>query len=93
MSEERTPGWAVGAADSCLGYTAEQHLAVAESLLDGQCIKSMSEDAWNGEPPYRMYVTVDDDPDTPVDYTPILAALTHAVLGLAKTRDTSPEQG
>jgi len=86
----RTPGWDVGAADSCVDWAAWQHIAFAEHLLDGQVVVPMGEDAWNGRPPYRMYVALNDDKTA--DYGPCLAALTHAVLGIAKTRVTPPAE-
>jgi hypothetical protein len=82
---DRTPGWPEGASESCLNYTAEQHAEVAAALLDGQCIANLSEDAWDGKPPWRHYTAVDEDDDEPrPDYGPFLAAITHALLAQVK---------
>lgn len=99
MADERTPGWPVHM-DSVVGLTADQHAALAEDLLDAQCVASVSEDAWNGSPPHRHYTDGGDDsvdPDgtrAPADYGPFLAAITHALLAVAKATPTqSPPSG
>lgn len=79
MSDDfRTPGWPIGASESCLEWTAEQHLAVAKDLLDSNCVISCSEDAWNGRPPHRFYSAIDkeENPDV-ADPGPFLAAMIH----------------
>jgi hypothetical protein len=81
---ERTTGWAEGAVDSCLDYTAEQHAAIAAALLDGNCMAGLSEDAWDGKPPWRHYAAVDPARPDETDYAPFLAAITHALLAQAK---------
>lgn len=64
------------------GWSYGQHLDAAAKLLEGNVNGHMSEEGDGLRPPWLSYVR---DPDQsvaePIDYTPYLAALTHAIIG------------
>lgn len=89
------PGWGVWRDDdgeSCIGWTAEQHIEAAEQTLDSNVVQWVSESALGNEdgsgssPPNRHYASWDgkDAPEDPPELAPFLAALTHAMLAVAK---------
>lgn len=90
QEDVRTPGWDQGAVNSCVGWEAWRHIAVAEALLDANAIQHLNEDAWNGKPPYRHYDSVDRTHlEDPAEIAPFLAAITHALLAIAKKDDVN----
>lgn len=91
MTDVRTPGWTTEDTSRCGNWTADQHAAVAAELLDSNMVPTVSEDAWNGEPPHRCYTVIDPDArrgEDP-DYAPYLAALVHSQLAIYKSGASS----
>lgn len=75
--------WKEGDLGKMNDWTAEQHLDVAVKLLEGNHVPFMGEDGEGTTPPWLSYARdADQSVAEPIDYSPFLAAITHALVGI-----------